>query len=521
MRIERLKINNFGKLKDKDLEFSGGINLIYGENESGKSTVHTFIRSMLFGMERGRGRAAAGDTFSQYEPWENPAVYSGRLKFQSGGKSFWISRSFSRTSKKAEMFCEDDGEELSVGDGDLHMILGELTETVYDNTVSVGQMKVQPGQTLASQLRNYAANYYASGNGEMDLSAALDRLNERKRQINAQIREEIEEKQQKRERIEQESSYVWRDVHRIQEETESLEETIAQRREQEEQTVYPDNRRVIDELRPARWRIHPIELIVFAIAVAAVWFLVNRPWNYLVSIVLVLLCVIYIWNRMKVGKKQEKTEPERILEEIMPEDEKVPLERLLWEVEHKKQELKEKQIQYENLREQLQEMDEMSESYLQLEHQREAVELAQRRIRELSAELQKQVGERMNFLVSGMVREMTGEKYSHFSVGEDLQISLLQDGKKIPLSRLSRGTVEQVYLALRVACSDLLYGKEFPLILDDTFAYYDDDRLFCTLKWLAGRGQQILIFTCQRREEDLLKKTGAPYRKIEITEKMC
>ena len=70
MKIEKLEIRNFGKMQNRTLEFSDGIQLISGENESGKSTVHTFIRSMLFGMTRGRGRAAKNDVYSRYEPWK-------------------------------------------------------------------------------------------------------------------------------------------------------------------------------------------------------------------------------------------------------------------------------------------------------------------------------------------------------------------------------------------------------------------------------------------------------------------
>ena len=43
MKLLELTIRNFGKLTDRNIELSDGINLIYGENESGKSTVHTFI----------------------------------------------------------------------------------------------------------------------------------------------------------------------------------------------------------------------------------------------------------------------------------------------------------------------------------------------------------------------------------------------------------------------------------------------------------------------------------------------
>ena len=80
----KLEIRNFGKMQNRTLEFSDGIQLISGENESGKSTVHTFIRSMLFGMTRGRGRAAKNDVYSRYEPWENPAYYAGEMVLESG-----------------------------------------------------------------------------------------------------------------------------------------------------------------------------------------------------------------------------------------------------------------------------------------------------------------------------------------------------------------------------------------------------------------------------------------------------
>ena len=77
MKIRELYLENFGKFSDKKVVFRDGVNVIYGENESGKTTIHTFIKSMLFGLERGRGRAANSDTFRLYEPWENPNYYAG------------------------------------------------------------------------------------------------------------------------------------------------------------------------------------------------------------------------------------------------------------------------------------------------------------------------------------------------------------------------------------------------------------------------------------------------------------
>ena len=61
MKILSLHIDGFGKLNDRDLSFKDGLNVVYGRNEAGKSTLHTFIRGMLFGIERQRGRASKKD----------------------------------------------------------------------------------------------------------------------------------------------------------------------------------------------------------------------------------------------------------------------------------------------------------------------------------------------------------------------------------------------------------------------------------------------------------------------------
>ena len=120
-------------------------------------------------MERKRGRAAATDTFRTYEPWENPNFYAGILRFTCGGRKFLLERNFDRYAKGGSLICEDDGEELSLEHGDLEILLGGMTESDYENTVSIGQLRVQTGEILAAELKNYAANYYATGNSEIDL----------------------------------------------------------------------------------------------------------------------------------------------------------------------------------------------------------------------------------------------------------------------------------------------------------------------------------------------------------------
>ena len=215
MRIRELYLKNFGKFSEQHFYIQNGIQVIYGENEFGKSTLHAFIRAMFFGMERGRGRAAGKDAFSRFEPWENPNYYAGVMRFECGGRNFRLERSFDRISKHASLVCEDDGEELSVEDGDLNMLLGGITQAEFDSTVSVGQLMARPGQELSETLKNYAANYYETGGGEIDLNGALSDLKERRREVERDLKVEQQKQEEKRRSLAQECIYLERDMEKL------------------------------------------------------------------------------------------------------------------------------------------------------------------------------------------------------------------------------------------------------------------------------------------------------------------
>ena len=506
MKIQKLELRHFGKFRDRTILLGDGIQLLQGENEAGKTTIHTFIKSMLFGMERGRGRAAAVDTFSRYEPWDESGAYGGAIEFTCGGKTFRLERRFDRQGKRAGLVCLDDGEQLSLEDGDLEMILPGLEADSYEDTLYIRQSGAQTGQTLAAQLKNFAANY----------SAAQEVLREQEKALDRQARDRTRERQSRREKIEQEASYVWRDIHRLEEELERVREGLELKRAKEENEKRESEKRMIDELRPDRWRIHPLEVAGIILAVVVLFVLMPRPWNYATSVVAALAGGIYIWNRMKVEKKRQKTAPELMLEEITPEEELASAEKLRWEQQHLEEEKKEKQTQYENLQEELAELGELDGIYKEQEKERAALALAQDRLSQVARDMQSQVRRDLNGAVSGIVQGITGGKYTRLLVEEGARLVFFQDGRRIPLSQVSRGTMEQAFLALRLAAADLLYEEEYPLILDDALASYDDRRLANTLRWLAGNREQVLLFTCQHREGEILRRESIPFDRIDL-----
>lgn len=518
MRLLELNIKNFGKFHDRDIAFEDGLHLVCGGNEAGKSTVHTCIRAMLFGLERKRGRGSANDTFSRYEPWENGNYYAGGLRFICGGKQFYLQRNFDRYTKKALLVCETDGEELSVEDGDLDMLLDGLSEASYENTLYIGQLHAPTSQALAAELKNYAASYYVTGDSDINLSGALEYLATKKKEADREAKQVLLEKQKKRDAVEQEASYVWRELHHIDNKIEEAREELELREEEEgsgEDELENEwvKRRFTDVLRPAKWRVHPVEILVILGLIILAFLLLPNPLNSFVTVVVALLGAIYIWNRMKIGRRGQEDEPEEILEGIVPEEELVPTDRLIWELEHLTRERKEKQVEYDNLQEQLQELDEVGDEYQKLDRRREALLLAAKRLEDTSSDMQKELTVRLNERASEIIEVITGGKYERLSVDENLRMGLLYQGRYVAAEQVSQGTLEQVYFALRMAVAELLYDENYPVILDDTFVFYDDARLERTLRWLAGCGRQVILFSCQNREEEILRRNEIHYAK--------
>lgn len=187
MKLLELHINGFGKIHDRTISFSDGINVIYGRNEAGKSTLHTFIRGMLFGMERGRGRAARNDLYSKYEPWENSGTYEGWLRLEQGGVVYRIERRFRKDDRYLRIINETQGREEEPTRALMDRILGGLNETTYNNTISISQLKSATEDGMVGELKNYIANMNTTGNISLNITKATAFLKNQKRSLEANL----------------------------------------------------------------------------------------------------------------------------------------------------------------------------------------------------------------------------------------------------------------------------------------------------------------------------------------------
>lgn len=99
MEILDITVKHYGKFENYRMSFRPGMNIISGGNESGKSTLHSFLRAMLFGLPRGRGRAARTDEYQLRQPWENPGYFAGEMRIREQGEIYRIQRDFSGTGR--------------------------------------------------------------------------------------------------------------------------------------------------------------------------------------------------------------------------------------------------------------------------------------------------------------------------------------------------------------------------------------------------------------------------------------
>lgn len=191
MIIREANIGKFGKLENQKYQFAPQINVIYGANESGKSTLMQFLKAMLFGLEKTRVRKTL-DTYNRYEPWDTPAYFYGSMIFEIGQQQFLLERNFYYKEKRARLVNIRDGEELSVEYGDLDMLLGNVSAAAYENTCCIGQEQLLPGRELGVLLEDERSNLAQTGSGDFQLSKALQEL-EQKRKNAEKTRKELEQ----------------------------------------------------------------------------------------------------------------------------------------------------------------------------------------------------------------------------------------------------------------------------------------------------------------------------------------
>ena len=182
MKINKIKINSYGKLKEKEVKLKDGINIIYGKNESGKSTLLNFIVNSFYGISKNKKGKEYSDV-EKYTPWLGEE-FSGKLEYELNNKNkYEIYRDFKKKNPKIfNENMEDISKEFNIDKSKGNEFFYEQTkvdEELFLSTVVVGQQEVKLGKQEQNILVQKIANLVGTGDDNVSYKRAIDRINRR------------------------------------------------------------------------------------------------------------------------------------------------------------------------------------------------------------------------------------------------------------------------------------------------------------------------------------------------------
>lgn len=569
MYISKLILQNFGKFHNKQIELKPGINLVYGPNESGKTTIKEFIIGMLYGIEKSRGVAARLDNYELRKPIDCES-FNGIMNINTEGKEYIIYRNFIKSNKWLKVNEVETGREVRLGKKGLLDKMVDMDKNTYLDTICVGQKGAGTTKDLADTFNNYLVNMSNTRTTDMDSKKALDYLKEQKKIYDIKsLNEELDNLIARR----QDTSNIQKRLVDIREETKILEQKYDNHlkkitdnigyKDYNAVTQYTDGETdvltyrggVVNDKSKRKKTQNPLFItlasIVLLFLLEGLIYAIPFPFDkqYLVygTIVLMFLAVIVGFVRLSRYKKKlidlkneelyrrEKYTVDKSIsmskkKNNIAEDEEVneiPTIDNHTEVEIAREytvKLAALRSEEEDILRRIAENADDETNYYRIKNtidsytkELQAIDKAMETIASLSESIYDSFGVPLNSNVSRTISYITDGKYDQVKLDEKLKISVRHGDSFVGIDYLSAGTIEQIYLAVRMGVAKMLGKKQMPIIVDDIFGAYDESRLFKTLSLLEdGEQEQIIIFTANVHIGDMLDDLSRDYNYVEL-----
>lgn len=628
MKINYLKINGFGKIKNKEIYLEDGINIIYGENESGKSSLLKFISGMLYGASKNKNGKDISD-FEKYKPWKTD-TFSGKMKYTlNNGKTFEVYREF---KKKNPIIYNEKQEDISkefkldkTKGIDFFTEQTGIDEETFYNTAVTEQEGVKLSKANQNIIIQKISNLISSGDDNISYKKSLDKINklqnedvgtERTSQRPINIVENKIKKLLERKKaleiykeniydnsLEKEQLYMEEKSEEIKKEfLKEFKNKLDNNRLKNAEINFNRNLELeyddkIDELNQKisdenvsqhteKIKLHKYFIVLslfIIISIAITIFSQNIYVKFLsyAPVLITISCILYkiikTKNTCRGNLKKSTEEKEKIISEIeilkknrevQRNEANVKQEKLNLEIEKENNELIEKYIKHldlgfmeenlnknydeilkeidnkenrlntikfklhamesesNNISEKLDDLAFIEEELQDAEEEREELlslnksyNLAKECLQSAYEQVKQSIGPRFTENLCDIISKISNNRYQKvvFNDNEGLIVEV-EDGNYLPASRLSIGTIDQMYLSLRLSSLNEISNEDLPIILDEAFAYFDDNRLKNFLKYINTnlKDNQIIIFTCVNREEKILKELNIPYTISEL-----
>ena len=565
MKIENIKVNSYGILKEKEINLKSNLNIIYGKNESGKSTLLSYIKNIFYGISKNKNGKEISD-YEKYKPWIGEE-FSGKIKYRlDNGMNYEIYRDF--TKKNAKLFdenLEEISNQYKIDKKDGSQFFYDQTnvdEKMYLSTIMTPQQEVVLERSTQNVLVQKIANLAGTGEDNVSFQKAMDKLNKRlveevgtnrtqdrplnliqkrMKEIETVLKTElcytenkqnlVSNKNEILDKLEKEKNRnnelkkvnMLTQKNQIEAEKNELKKQLQNEKEEKVKKNY--------------FAFGIILVLLIIINILNFQFIGNRIINYIllsfIPVELILFVINYIKNnKLKKELQKQKSEIQK-QKEISNKNLVSKMEEIQKQIEASEQQiinyrLQLNSLEYEdrNISEKLEEIVSLKEEYENLKEQLQIVEEKDRCIQATKEllekayeQMKKSVTPKFTQNLSNLIQKITDEKYQKVSIHEEQGLIVeLENGEYKSANLLSVGTIDQLYLSLRLAMLDEISQEKMPIILDEAFAYFDDERLKNSLLFLMEQAKehQIILFTCTKREKQILDELNLDYYWVEI-----
>ena len=620
MKINNLKINGFGKIEDKEINLNNRINLIYGENEAGKTTLLKFISGMFYGVSKNKNKKEFSD-FEKYKPWQ-AEEFSGKIEYTlDNNNTYEVYRDFTKKNPKIYFNSEDISKNFTIDKNRGNQFFYEQTgidETSFITTTLIEQKSVVLDSSEQSMLTQKIANILSTGEENISYKKTIEKLNkkiieevgtertvgrplnlisEKINKINKEKNnleetilniDELEKKEKNiKNKIKEKEIKInlLKEIKKIKEKNNLEEEKIKinNNLKEEERVKINNLEKKLNGNKIKKENKNLINIIIFTLLFILNIILFIFKINKIINIILFAITLIFgVFTVLKIIKnnnkiKEKNKEQKRYLTEIeiiqnninkiqknidkkneeniqknKIEKNKIKntykneideneinylleenineinniLENLNNEISSLKLQLHTNEIDYNNiikkseekakLEEQLEGSLEEKEEILKLAN---SINIAKTALENAYNKMKEEITPKFTKNLSNIVGKISSKKYNkiRFIDGQGLIVEL-ENGEYVNANKLSIGTIDQLYLSLRLSAMQEITQEKMPIILDETFAYYDNERLENILKYINENyiDNQIIIFTCSNREKEILDKNEIKYNYINL-----
>ena len=611
MKVEEIKINAFGTLKNKEINLSDKINIIHGKNESGKSTLLTYIKTAFYGISRNKNGKEISD-YDKYKPWSGEE-FSGKIKYTlDNGEQFEIFRDFNKKNPKIyNAKLEDVTNQFNIDKKEGSQFFFEqvgIDENIFTSTIMAEQQEVKLSEQRQNILIQKIANIAGTGNSNMSYNKAKDRLNKKQldevgtertqgkpinilknkiknieqilgklnlykenksiiEQNKIKLKNKIQEQEQRKELIKQISELNGKII--IETEKANYKRNIKEEKESKIQELINEKNKLIQENKNNKTNNKLFIIIFFvliSLLIANIVIIKNKFITYTTLILVGAEIVIYYLAKAQKEKRKKEVlknntdlintkiellekEKEVIEEEIKTEENELKAEKEhiknkynieLYDIENSKNDLEQitneinegkiklntLEIEEKGISSQLEELitlqeehENLSEQLKEIEQKNYEINLAKEFLEKAYEKMKINITPKFTENLSQTIKNITNDKYSKVNINDENGLIIeMQNGEYVSAEKLSIGTIDQLCLCLRMSMVEEISKEKMPIILDEAFAYYDDERLENILKYLIERfnNHQLIIFTCTNREKEILNKLNYKFNNIEL-----